>query len=130
MALELASLRKAIRSLNGILSKTEDAEFMSLFDEITVNGLKAGAIQNFEFTYELCWKFMKRWLDENIGAAYVDGVPRVQLFRLAAESQLITDVDKWMEYHRARNKTSHTYDVEVAESVYLSAREFLQDAER
>ena len=103
---------------------------MSLFDEITVNGLKAGAIQNFEFTYELCWKFMKRWLDENIGAAYVDGVPRVQLFRLAAESQLITDVDKWMEYHRARNKTSHTYDVEVAESVYLSARDFLQDAER
>ena len=128
MLLQLSSLEKAIASLTGALSKTEDEEFMNLFDEITVNCLRAGAIQNFEFTYELSWKFIKRWLDNNIGATYVDGVPRIELFRLAAESQLITDVEQWMTYHRARNKTSHTYDADVAESVYCAARDFLTDA--
>jgi hypothetical protein len=35
---------------------------------------------------------MKRWLEENVGSASVDGVPRRELFRLAAESRLIEEL--------------------------------------
>lgn len=46
---------------------------------------------------------------------------RRELFRLAQESRLLDDVEIWMQYHRARSLTSHTYDEEVAEEVYRMA---------
>ena len=76
MALELESLKKAIGALGDVLDREHDQDLMASLDTVTQNGLKAGAIQHFEFTYELCWKFMKRWLEANVGSAYVDGVSR------------------------------------------------------
>ncbi len=92
--------------------------------------VKAGVIQNFEFTYELSWKFIKRWLEKNYGSTYVDGITRRELFRLAAETQLIESVDEWMLYHQARNQTSHTYDETVAAEVYKVSLNFLTVAEK
>lgn len=125
MALDFESLKKAITALDGILSKTTDAEFMQTLDDITKNGLRAGAIQTFEFTYELSWKFIKRWLDINLGSVYVDGVSCRELFRIAAEHRLIDDVDAWMVFHRGRNLTSHTYNAEIADEVYTITVSFL-----
>ena len=53
---------------------------------------------------------------------------RHQLFRLAAKSRLIQDVDVWMQYHRGYNRTTHDYSVENAEEVYLLVVEFVHDA--
>ncbi len=128
--LELESLKKAIVSLEELLKRTEDKEYMSNFDKIAVNGLRAGVIQNFEFTYELAWKYMKRWLENNIGATAVDGVSRRQLFRFGAENHLIYDVDTWMDFHLARNKTSHTYNLDTADEVYEAAVEFLAEVKK
>ena len=130
MPLELGSLKKAIAALNGVLAKSNDAELMRGLDEITRNAIKSGAIQHFEFTYELCWKFVKRWLEVNISPTAADGVTRRELFRLAAENRLIVDVDEWMRHHDARNLTSHTYEPAVAERVYLAAHDFARDARR
>lgn len=130
MALELDSLIKSINSLDGVLIRAHDSKLMASLDEVTRYCVKAGVIQNFEFTYEVCWKFMKRWLEENVGASYVDGVSRQELFRIAAENRLITDVERWLDYHKARNLTSHTYNAETAESVFESATEFIHDAKR
>ena len=130
MLLQLDSLIKAINSLKAVLQKAEDAELASRIDEITRYAIKSGAIKNFEFTYELCWKFMKRWLENTLGTTYVDGISRRELFRIAAENQLITDVDQWMIYHKARNITSHTYDEVRAEEVLRIAIEFAADAEK
>ena len=130
MPLELDSLKKAVAALNGVLAKSNDAELMRGLDEITRNAIKSGAIQHFEFTYELCWKFVKRWLEMNISPTAADGVTRRELFRLAAENRLIVDVDEWMRHHDARNLTSHTYEPAVAERVYLAAHDFARDARR
>jgi uncharacterized protein with HEPN domain len=60
---------------------------------------------------------------------YVAGVSRRQLFRLSAEHRLIGDVDRWMEYHDARNETAHTYNENTAEDVFETAHRFLADAQ-
>jgi len=130
MALELSNLKKAITSLGALLRRAQDPELMGALDEVTRYGLRAGVIQNFEFTYELCWKSLKRWLEENIGSTYVDGVTRRELFRYGAENRLIDDVDLWMDFHRSRNMTSHTYDVSVADDVFESAALFSKEAVR
>ena len=130
MKLDLSSLRKAVESLQNTLEVADDKDFMSPLSDNQKDAIRAGVIQNFEFTYELCWKFMKRWLQVNLGSVYVEGVARRQLFRLSAENKLINDVDRWMEYHDARNETSHTYDQAKAEDVSATAREFLTDARK
>ena len=130
MALELSSLQKAVSALAGVLAKSDDREFMSHQDEVTRNAIRAGVIQHFEFTYELCWKFIKRWLEMNVSPTGIDGVTRRELFRLAAENRLIDDVNEWMRYHEARNLTSHTYQPEIAEKVYGTCHEFARAAAR
>ena len=127
MALDLSSLQKsvislekAIRVANGMIK----GEVNTDIEEV----IRAGVIQNFEFTYELCWKFMKRWLEENATGELVDGVSMKELFRIAAERRLIKDVEAWFSYHKARNETAHIYDVMKAESVYAAVIRFAADA--
>jgi hypothetical protein len=55
------------------------------------------------------WKFIKRWLETKISPMIADGVTRRELFRLAAENQLIVDVEQWMRYHEARKPRQKTY---------------------
>lgn len=127
MALDLSSLAKAVKSLERALNVATPEHLESMPDD-QEEVIKAGVVQNFEFTYELCWKFIKRWLAKNIGATYVDGVSRRELFRLAAESRLIDDVAQWMEYHDARNATTHTYNQDTADEIFQVARTFASDA--
>ena len=128
MALDLSSIKKAIQSLEYALTEAHNSDFMGKLLPQQQEIIRAGVIQNFKFTYELCWKFMKRWLVQNVGRAYVDGISRRELFRLAAEHRLITEVDAWWAYHRARNQTSHIYDEDVAAEVFQAATKFLPDA--
>ena len=130
MKLDLSSLRKAVESLEKTIKVADDRAFMSRLNKDQKEAVRAGVIQNFEFTYELCWKFMRRWLDVNLGPVYVAGVSRRQLFRLSAEHRLLSDVDRWMEYHDARNETAHTYDENTAEDVFETAQKFLADAQK
>ena len=130
MALVLSSLQKSVSALTGILAKSDDTEFMSNLDDVARNAIRAGVIKHFEFTYELCWKFIKRWLETNISATAADGVTRRELFRLGAENRLIDDVEQWMRYHQTRNLTSHIYQPRIAERVYDTAHDFARDAAR
>ncbi len=128
MALDLTSIKKAIDALENAVNEAHNDDFMDRLTPQQQEIIQAGVIQHFEFTYELCWKFMKRWLEENVGRTYVDGISRRELFRLAAEHLLVKDVEAWWEYHQARNLTSHTYDEDVADEVFQAATKFLPDA--
>jgi nucleotidyltransferase substrate binding protein (TIGR01987 family) len=129
MELDISSLRQAVESLGRTLKVAQDRDFIAGLEKDAQETIRAGVIQNFEFTYELCWKFMKRWLTANFGSVYVEGVTRRQLFRLGAENRLIEDVDRWMEYHDARNEATHTYDEDTAKEVFGIAQRFLADAQ-
>ncbi len=128
MKLDLSSLQKAIISLQKALHITEEKMLQEKPNDDELELMKAGVIQNFEFTYELCWKFMKRWIEINVGSELVDGVTRRELFRVSAENHLIIDINEWMEFHRARNISSHMYEREIAEEIYQIVRAFLPAA--
>lgn len=69
---------------------------------------QAGAIQAFEFSYELAWKMMKRVLESR---GQEVGSPK-DTFRKAALEKLIDDPEVWFEFQMMRNLTSHTYEQE------------------
>jgi len=129
MILDLTPLNKATISLEEAVENACDQNFMNGLTQSQNKLIVAGVIQNFEFTCELCWKFIKRWLNENIGRTQVEGVTRRELFRLAAASKLISNVDEWMFYHQARNQTSHTYDEKTAQEVFVAAQSFVPHAQ-
>lgn len=127
---DLSQLEKAITSLVQLHQRVSDEGFMAAQDSVIRLGLQAGLIQNLEFTYEMCWKAIKRWLEGNVSPGVADGVTRRELFRMAAENRLIEDVDEWMAYHEARNQTSHTYDSVLAEEVLNVMADFARAAQR
>lgn len=127
MLLDLSSIQKAVNSLERSI-KVATSMINGDIDTDLEEVLRAGVIQNFEFTYELCWKFMKRWLEENFGSTTVDGITMKELFRIAAENKLIINVEAWFNYHKKRNLTSHTYDLDTANDVYSTALTFLNDS--
>lgn len=90
--------------------------------------LRDSVIQRFEFTYELAWKALKRYLEQEEGSENIDALPRRDLFRLAAEKALLNDPVVWFGYHRARNETVDTYQEAKAEEVYAIAVNFVTDA--
>lgn len=100
---------------------------MSSLDEVTQYAIRAGVIQHFEFTYELSWKFIQRWLRLNVSPADADPLTRRELFRSAARHGLIVDPEPWFRYSEARNLTLHTYDKAVADRVFEAASDFLND---
>ncbi|PKM99237.1 MAG: nucleotidyltransferase [Elusimicrobia bacterium HGW-Elusimicrobia-2] len=128
MALELSSLQKAVKALDNALNSYLNNEANESLSKNDKDTLKSGVIQSFEVAYELCWKFMKRWLDENVPGQVADGATTKELFRMAAERQLIKDVPAWFDYHKARNLTSHTYDAHNAARAFEAAKKFIFEA--
>lgn len=75
---------------------------------------KAGAIQAFEFCYELAWKLMKRILSHQ-GSETAS--PR-ETFRSAAQNKLIDDPEIWFEFINKRNLTVHIYNHDIAKIIF------------
>lgn len=128
MKLDFTSLERSVRSLRRSLD--ESTPLLGSLSPVMQDTVKSGIIRHFEVAYEQCWKAMKRWLENNVTRELVDSASRRELFRLAAESRLIADVDQWMTFHRGRNETSHTYNSVTASDVFAIAVAFLPAAER
>ncbi len=102
--------------INGIdISSLLDA--IKIFEQFRTDMVsdrdKAGAIQAFEFCFELSWKTMKRVLAQR---GVQTNSPR-DTFREAALNQLISDVNQWFIFLENRNLSSHTYKQKNLEQV-------------
>ena len=71
---------------------------------------QAGAIQAFEYCFELTWKIMKRLLQER---GKIANSPR-ETFRMAALEGFIHDPEVWFVFLVKRNLTVHTYEEKEA----------------
>jgi nucleotidyltransferase substrate binding protein (TIGR01987 family) len=79
---------------------------------------RAGLIQFFEMTFELAWKMMKDYLQEQ--GFSVDS-PK-EAIKQAFQSNLIADGHGWIDALNDRNLTTHTYQEETAVKVEQKIR--------
>lgn len=125
--LELQPLRDAFTSLSETLTELEDVAWFKQQKPVIQDTLIAGAIQKFEFVYELSLKMMTRQIklmsisDENTELSDFRDV-----LREAVKKGLIENMDDWIGYRKMRNITSHTYDYEKAMTVYHQIAAFMQ----
>lgn len=88
--------------------------------------VRDGVIQRFEIAMDVSRQLMIRVLKEVFS---IDAVTaQKDTIREAAKFGLIADAEAWMGHLAARNRTSHTYDSEIAEQVFLHIPSFLPDA--
>ena len=115
--LDLSSLGKAIASLKrGLIRAQAD-----LSDE----EIRDGAIQRFEYTFELCWKMLKRQLQIEVpNSSDVDGMSFRELIREGFERGYIDNPEDWFLFREHRNAVSHSYNEERAKLVFQSAVAF------
>lgn len=114
MDINLSAVSKALKSLQDALSPPpkNDRE-------------RDGAIQRFEYTFELIWKTAKKVLAYN---GIESNSPR-SVIRDLGHQGWIDDVDEWLGFLEARNLTSHTYEENSAEEVFESSQRFSPRAE-
>lgn len=86
-------------------------------DELRVDGI----LRRFRIAFELSWKCMKDFLEEN-KIAYNIGSPR-EIIQLAFRHNLIDDGEKWIEMMLARNNLSHMYDESTSRKIYTKIKE-------
>ena len=105
--LTLDSFARALSRLHEVLAENE------------TDIVRDALIQRFEFTFEMAWKAMYRWLLAR-GAA-VDEEAFSVLPRAFA-NRLISDEAGWTELRKKRNLTAHTYKEALAIEVAAMVR--------
>jgi nucleotidyltransferase substrate binding protein (TIGR01987 family) len=98
-----ANFKKALSQLRKFVDKGELSELE-----------EQGAIQAFEYTYELAWLVLKDFLEYQ---GQTDIFGSRDAIRKAFAAGLIEDGEKWMDAYVSRTKTSHTYNEETAKEV-------------
>lgn len=122
MILELTSFEKAIKSLKKAIEERKrlpENEFV-----------RDSCIQRFEYTYELSWKMLKRYLHLTSGSpSEVPEMSFQDLIRTGAEKGLLLNSwDKWSLYRKLRGTTSHAYDEDKAQEVLKIVPDFHEEA--
>lgn len=111
MSTTTEELSKAIASLKTSRDLLKNALIENSSHLELHKALRDACIQRFEFCIELSWKVSMKVLGIDSKA------PKIAI-RDMAQNKLIDDVQMWFEFLLAHNKTSHTYDEEVAKVVY------------
>lgn len=129
MSLDYTPLSNAVAQLERSLAYANSAA--ALADAGLREQLRNSVIQCFEFTYELSWKMLKRYLEQTeANPAEFDLGTFQSLIRLGNERGLLrSDWRLWKTFRQARTDSSHTYDATKAEVVFAIAPEFLCEAQ-
>jgi len=120
--LDLESLRRAVDQLEAGLLEANTHPSSEL--------MRDGVIQRFEYTYELAWRMLKRFLEASAAnSAAIDAMAFPDLIRTGCEQGLLrSGWDVWKEYRRARGTSSHTYDAAKAREIFTIVPNFLSEA--
>jgi nucleotidyltransferase substrate binding protein (TIGR01987 family) len=109
---KISDFNKAVNRLKEAIDESEKNP--------TLSTLKDGVIQRFEFTYELCWKLIKLYLETE---GILEAKSPRSTFKEAFQYGLIEDGDLWIDMLKDRNLTSHVYDEEMSEEIYKKIKD-------
>ena len=107
----LADLKRAVDQFGGALELPSDTDVV-----------KAGCIQYFEFSFELAWKTIKRFAEDE---GFADCNSPKSALKVAFVNRWIETENVWLDMLMSRNKMSHTYDAASALEVYGRLNDYL-----
>lgn len=112
-------LNRNIENFNKALNQLEKA-----LAESETPIVRDATIQRFEFSYELCWKTLKNFMEDIHG---VRAVSPGLVFKEAFTLDLIENESIFLEMIESRNMLSHTYNEDQAREIYLKCESYLRE---
>ena len=112
-----------IEGLENALDRFEDAMKVEATDDL----IRAGCIQYFEFCFELAWKSVRVFCEEQ-GQDNCNSPKRC--LKQAFANSWIENEELWLNMLSARNRMSHTYSAGSALSVYSSLHLYLPELQK
>lgn len=110
-------MQEIINSFNKSLEK-----FKEILNEEKTVANRDSAIKRFEFTEELAWKSVQKFLRNQ---KIICRSPK-ECLQEAFKFGLVTDNPKWIELMEDRNRTVHTYDETFADEVYSRLPKYVE----
>jgi len=104
-----------------ILTLKEAADVPDIKKDISVVD---ATVQRFEYTFEASWKLMQGLAKEYKPGEDIKG-PRASI-KYAYSMGLIKDCEKWFEFLKIRNLTTHTYNEDSAVELFENVEEFIE----
>jgi len=119
--IDLEQFEKAIISLHKILERYEREK-----DDIDI---RDAVIKRFEYTYSTAVKIIIRYLTYT-SPEMDDVLTFNEAIRQGNQAGiLLSNLEKWSEFRKNRNITSHLYDEEAVESIVNIIPEFVKDVD-
>lgn len=119
----MSRLQERIESFNRtfeILSEAVNAYKNNSMNILTHMAL----IQSFEVCFELAWKVLKDYLDENGVKVYL---PK-EVIKEAFSFEVISNGQLWIDMLNARNSISHEYNLDKVNSILMNiSGEYFQE---
>lgn len=105
--------QRSLTHLDQAIKSTEDKE-IDAFSDLEIQG----TIKCFEMVFDLSWKTLQDYLDEQ---GYEMKGPK-NILEQAFKDNLLKDGDEWAKMLDSRNKAAHAYDGDLAIDVLQKIR--------
>lgn len=121
--ISLEALRLAVRAVEEAL---DDYHYATENQSRLTLSVRDGAIQRFEVAMDLSRQLVIRVLKERYDMD--EASAKKGWIREAAKLGMIADAESWFGFLSARDRSSHTYDSEIAARVFAQISVFLSNA--
>ena len=131
MSLDLSSFEAALNELEVFVGLCEPIQGARHDDKpAQARAFEAASIQAFEYTYELCHKTLRRYLEATMpNPVKIAGMTFPDLLRTGYGQGVVRSEWKtWSGFRDMRNKTSHSYDPKQAAIVLAALPHFISEA--
>jgi len=115
LKLDLIQLNKALKTLENSFNVQRKAVKMD--DQEFILATEDSIIQRFEYTYEVFWKFLKKYLEVKHHLEDIHSSRRVFYASVKAQLCTLEEGDVFIVMAEARNATSHTYSIEGSRDI-------------
>ncbi|MDR3117434.1 MAG: nucleotidyltransferase substrate binding protein [Puniceicoccales bacterium] len=108
-----------------------DSHLLALGDEAVAKkehvrrAVLGGVVHAFAIAYEVARCHIQKRLGKIFGKERTCMISKRELFSLAEEIRLISDAERWIDFHAFRNASSHNYTGEALEKCVEIASKFL-----
>ncbi|OPZ76005.1 MAG: Nucleotidyltransferase substrate binding protein like protein [Alphaproteobacteria bacterium ADurb.Bin438] len=121
--MDIDILKQALNTLKTSIEKLNANKDASITDM-----LEDSCVKRFEYTMELSWKMMKKFLKDEYGKPEKE-LTKNNIFRLMQGYGFISNWEAWSGYWEKRNDTSHEYDLKKSRELVDIIPSFINDTD-